>query len=210
MSRINKYKTKKYLHFDNRIGYKSVESYVTNPDKISKHSFFPLIHYTKDYETYNEDYIDERDDKRPINEKTRDIMYASHLDNFIYKHYGEMLNRHYNKWAENHSIDECSIAYRDNKLKKSNIDFAAEVINKISTLNNCFIMVGDFEKFFDRLDHVFLKARLMDVLNVKRLSKDWYKVFKSITKYSYIEKNLLNLKLGTDREIKTRGQLKYF
>ncbi|MEK4384846.1 reverse transcriptase domain-containing protein [Solibacillus sp. FSL W7-1464] len=210
MTKKDKFKAKKYLHFDNRIEFKNVESYVTNQNKISKHSFFPLIHYTIEYEMYNEDYIDARDDKRPIKEKTRDIMYASHLDNFIYKYYGEELNKQYNEWSARHLIDDCSIAYRDNKLRKSNIDFAAEVINMIRMFKDCFIMVGDFEKFFDRLDHAFLKERIMDVLDVKLLSEDWYKVFKSITQYSYIEKDFLNLKLGTDREIKAKRQFKYF
>lgn len=207
----NRYETKKYLHFDDRIGFDtSIQSYVTNPNRIMEHGFFPFIHYTISYEQYDEKA--NRSDNRPIKEKFRDIMYASHLDNFIYKYYGEELNENYNDWVKANNVDHCSVAYRYKKGEKgkSNIDFAAEVISYIYDLSECFIMVGDFEKFFDTLDHFILKKRIAEVLGANLLREDWYKVFKSVTRYSYYSKKLLNKELGTDKEIKKKGRLKYF
>lgn len=71
-------------------------------------------------------------------------------------------------------------------------------------------MVGDFEKFFDLLSHSILKERVKSVLGKEYLEKDWYNVLKSVTKFSYYEKDTLNKELGTDKEIKARKQLKYF
>lgn len=207
-----KYKTKKYLHFDNRIGIKNAQSYVTDPEKISVHSFLPLIHFTKLQEKYYLNYngLSEREDGRPIKEKEREIMYTGHMDNYIYQYYAELLNCKYNEWVRVNKIDECSVAYRNNKKGQSNINFAAEVIDEICQLKNCFILVGDFEKFFDTLDHKVLKNKLMNVLGINYLKKDWYNIFKSTTSYAYYEKGTLNKKLGSDKQIKARKELAYF
>lgn len=209
MNSKHRYETKKYLHFDKRISfYNKVKDYVTNPKEIKRHSFFPLIHYVKKSEKYNKT----AKTKRPVKTKKRHIMYASHLDNFIYKYYGDELNKRYNEWAEKKQIDHCSIAYRykEGEKGKSNINFAADVMNFIWKSKECFIMVGDFEHFFETLNHSLLKRRICEILEVRGLSDDWYQVFKSITKYSYYNKKLLNQQLGTDKEIRQMGQLEYF
>lgn len=59
-------------------------------------------------------------------------------------------------------------------------------------------MVGDFTTFFDKIDHYLLKKQLSNVLNVNRLSDDWYNVYRSITKYGYYIKKDLIEQLKTD------------
>ena len=86
------YPTKKYPHFDSIISYNKVQSYVENPDRILSHSFFPFIHYQIKFTKYN-------GKKRQRKEKIRDISYASHIDGYIYKYYGEKLNESYNIYA---------------------------------------------------------------------------------------------------------------
>ncbi|MBS5854332.1 MAG: hypothetical protein KIC56_03800 [Clostridium sp.] len=54
---------------------------------------------------------------------------------------------------------------------------------------NAFIIVSDFTNFFDSLNHQYLKERLKEILKVDTLPNDYYKVFRSITKYYYIEYN---------------------
>ncbi|OJG67914.1 hypothetical protein RV09_GL002025 [Enterococcus moraviensis] len=188
----------------------NAENYVTNPKKIAGHSFLPFIHYVDSFDKYTGKNDLERNN-RPIKEKTRKIMYAGHWDNFIYKYYAdELLNPKYNEFCLNRSIDDCVTAYRNNKKGKSNIDFAAEVINSIVKYEEAFILVGDFTHFFDSLQHSLLKQRLATVLDVKILSKDWFNVFNSVTKYGYYEKNLLVDLFGTDKQIKKSGRKSYF
>ncbi len=205
----NKYKTKRYTHFDYRVNIDRVKSYVMNPDRIAKHSFLPFIHYISSFEKYlghtNPDL-----NNRPIETKNRDIMYAGHLDNFIYKYYAEKLNYKYNCITEKVKIDECSTAYRDNKDGQSNIDFAADVINTIVNYKDAYIMVGDFTKFFDEIDHKALKNRLLEVLKVNRLSNDWYNIYKSITKFGYYEKTLLIEKLQKKKKCEKINKKAYF
>lgn len=83
-------------------------------------------------------------------------------------------------------INQTSIAYRTN-LHKSNIHFAKEAFDFIKEQRRCFIIVGDFKDFFDSLDHSYLKSQLCSVLGTERLPEDYYKVFRSITKYSYVD-----------------------
>ena len=191
MLNYEKYKAKGYPHFDHKIHIKNVESYVVDPLRIAKHSFLPFIYY----ESKSEKYVGKPNSEmknRPIKPKNRDIMYAGHLDNFIYKYYADRLNEAYNEYTDDNNLDDCSTAYRDNKKEQSNIEFAAEVINKIVDYEDAFIMVGDFTSFFDKIDHCLLKEQLSKVCKVNRLSKDWYNVYRSITKYGYyIKKKLI-------------------
>ena len=95
MDREKNYPTKRYPHFDKALPYKFVESYVTNPVKISKHSFFPLLYYKKDLSKYKwlpSEY------RKGLKRKYREIMYAGHIDGYIYKYYGENLNYRYDQY----------------------------------------------------------------------------------------------------------------
>jgi len=148
----------------------------------------------------------------PIKTSTRTIMYASHIDNFIYKHYAEKLNIQYNQWVEANQIDENVIAYRfkEGEKGKSNIDYAADVINAIRKFETCYIFIGDFKGYFDSLNHHKLKANLCEVLGVDRLSHDWFKVFQSVTKYSYYNKRVLNKFCGSYKKLRRLKQYTYF
>lgn len=209
MLESEKYRTKRYLHFDHKVRIENVEVYITDPKKIAIHSFLPFIHYISSFDK-NIGKKNPEMGNRPIKSKDRDIMYSGHLDNFIYKYYAdEILNKKYNKFILN-NIDECVTAYRSNKKGKSNIDFAAEVINEIVDFKEAYILVGDFTGFFDQIDHKLLKGNLMKVLGVQKLSNDWFNIYKSITRYGYYEKTLLTEKFGTDKQIKSFGKNSYF
>ena len=48
-------------------------------------------------------------------------------------------------------------------------------------------MIGDFTKFFDNLDHMYLKSRWCNLLQSAKLPEDHYAIFKNITRFSYVE-----------------------
>lgn len=203
-----KYKTKRYLHFDHRIKISNAESYVTDPNKVSVHSFLPLIHYSISFKKFNTANYKSKIDF--LDSKERDIKYSGHLDNHIYKYYSEIIQTDfYNKWCIDNRLDDCILAYRNNKSGKSNIDFAAEVIS-IITKEDSYILVGDFTKYFDQINHLKLKTYIKQVLGIDRLSSDWFNVFNSVTKYGYFEKELLDEIIGTESELKDKGKKSYF
>jgi hypothetical protein len=118
--------------------------------------------------------------------KLREICYSSHIDRYIYEYYNYLLNESYNSYAKSNGINRCAVAYRNN-LHRNNIAIAKEVFNFIKSGDRCFILISDFSSYFDKINHKNLKKNLEIVLNVNRLSDDWYKVFKSVTKYSCID-----------------------
>src|SRR5699024_7852923 len=141
----------------------AVEKYVLDFNNIAIHGFLPLIHYVDISEMYT-GMPNPEINNRPIKEKPRDIMFAGHLDSYIYTYYSLKLNDLYNNWTENNDIDTCSIAYRTNKKGLSSINFAAEVVNRIVNYEEAFILVGNFTNFFDQIDHKLLKINLCRVL----------------------------------------------
>jgi len=196
-----KYYTKKYLHFDNIVSFQNIKDKVTNPCWVSRHGFYPFIHFQMKFSKYNK-----KENKKKS--KEREIYYASHVDSYIYKYYGDILNYKYNDVVDKLGFSEVSIAYRNNFPGKSNIHFAKEVISFLTSQNEAFIYVADFTKFFDKIDHKYLKEKIKSVLGVKTLPDDFYTVFKNITKFSWIEKKdideYLKEKYGVNKPNLTR------
>lgn len=179
------YKYKSYVHFDPKIDWHSVKSKIEDPSYIESHAFYPFIRYTKLSYKYPKNFILGTEEQRDC-PKLRDIMYSSHFDRYIYEYYAHQLNQLYNAHMKEKGIGKCAIAYRTNLKGKSNIHFAKEVFDYIKSFSDCFIVVGDFTKYFDKINHYYLKEKITDLLGVNILPNDHYKVFRSITKYSFV------------------------
>lgn len=164
-----------YAHFDKRLSLLEVAKFISNPDNITKHSFYPFIYYEKTIYKYNK--------VEGVRTKIRPICYASHMDRCIYQYYSKMLNDIYNEQVVKKEIDKCAIAYRTNK-PLSNIHFSKEVFDFVKSISKATIIVGDFKGFFDNLEHKYLKEQLCKLLSTDKLSEDMYAVFKSMTKFS--------------------------
>ncbi len=187
-----------YAHFDQRVSLAQCWSYITNPESVAKHGFYPFIHYD----------LKSRKIKsgKKADPKVRSIYYAAHLDGWIYKYYAYLFNELYNKRVNKDGIASVAVAYRTD-LKKSNIQFAHEAFKFIRSFTPCHVMIGDFTDFFDTLNHKYLKQQLCDLMDVHQLPADFYAVFKNVTKFSYLElANLLTLN-GLDDTLKNRRVL---
>lgn len=190
---------KGYAHFDYRTDVKSSADYITSPDKVAIHGFYPFIHYELKIVKYNK-----VKGKKPP--KIRDICYAAHLDRCVYQLYNAILNEKYISRIREDGISDVPVAYRTD-LHKNNIDFAKRAFDFIRDKQSCFIMIGDFTGFFDNLDHKYLKQQWCSLLGEKHLPEDHYNVFKNITKYSKWElADLLKLN-GLDDTHKSRKKL---
>ena len=143
-----------------------------------------LIHFTDSRRRYKKEA------------KKREIYYSCHADRRIYQYYSYMLNQAYSTRAGKDGINECVIAYRDNLAHRNNVHFARQAFDFIQTTDKAYIIIGDFHKFFDSLDHRYLKTRMKDLLGVPSLTKDWYAIFKNLTQYSYVELEWLFEKNG--------------
>ncbi|SEJ60700.1 Reverse transcriptase (RNA-dependent DNA polymerase) [Propionispira arboris] len=186
---------KHYAHFDGRISMKTAWDYVTNPQKIIQHHFYPFICYDKDYTKYNKN--------KGVKSKKRKLCYSAHIDRCIYQYYACLLNEIYNQRTSDDGIVEVAVAYRNN-LKKNNIHFAKQAIDFIRNQKSCYIFVGDFTNFFDSLNHKYLKKQICSLLTCEELPDDYYAVFKNITQYS--EWNLSDLLLLNKMENTIKGR----
>lgn len=190
---------KLYAHFDSKnITIKKVIKEIQDDKNIVTHSFMPFIHTEIVFKKYS------HGERKP---KKRQIYYSSHYDRCIYQYYSYLLNEKYNAYVNQHGINDVSIAYRNNLDKKNNVDFSKIAFDFIKEQGKCLIFIGDFKDFFDTLDHNYLKKNINALLQTSVLPEDYYKVFKSLTKFSYVDfKDILSF-YSLDDSVKNRRML---
>lgn len=204
------FKPRYYKHIDKVVNIRDVIDKVKEKEYIKKHSFFPFISYTLKFKKFCSE-VDENTHQH-WKFKERPIKYASHIDRCIYQWYSYNLNNKYNNYCYKSNLHDSVIAYRTNLKGKTNIEFAKEAFDFIKKHDECYILVSDFSKFFDYIEHDLLKRNLCEILNVNKLDDDFYKVFRSMTKYAYIEKEiiekyLISNKIETKESIKNNNSL---
>lgn len=208
------FKIKRYPHIGLPLNpndrFKWIEDYVTNPEKIAKHSFLPFIHKTSKVKKFRKDYKKEdgtvnekhkKDNKilRKVDQKKRELFYASHLDSLIFSYYAKKLSDGYEVKIRNKTFNlhEVVNAYRsvavnpekESSSNKCNIDFANDVFKYILDYkeNEFTVIAFDITSFFDNLNHKLLRGIWGEVLNTKILTPDHFNVFKNITRFSYVD-----------------------
>jgi hypothetical protein len=180
-----------------------VENYILKSDKISKHSFSPLIYKEikqRRYKLTEHNDTQKRSHKKIVkgktesNTKIRKILYSTHIDSHIYSYYAKkIISPAYEDYLiENKNLSDSITAYRqikadDNLKYKNNINFASDVFQEIKKRQNCTALVFDVENFFPSLNHSILKNSWAKIINKKSLPKDHYNLFKSITNFSYVK-----------------------
>lgn len=173
-----------YLHFDRPISIKAAKKIVTSPINVSRHAFYPLITYSVVSKKIKRD---KETNSIVTKEKTRPIAYASHVDSHIYSYYAKILDEAYEKKVKEFGLGESILAFR--KLGKNNINFSYDAFMKIKGIGECGVVALDLSKFFETINHKTLKAQWSNLLEVKLLPSDHYNVFKSVTKYSSVDKD---------------------
>lgn len=206
------FKIKKYPHIDLPLKVSDrhiwIEKYVKSKETIAEHSFSPFIHKTSKVRKFRKKYS--KDDgkliiksingeikNRTSDIKKRELYYANHLDSLIFSYYSKILADKYEEKLKKNNLSEVVNAYRSVPIlfsdldgpNKSNINFANDVFNFIRTYDESeFLVIAfDIKSFFDNLNHKILLQSWMDVMEVSKLSKDHFNVFKNITRFSYVD-----------------------
>mgnify|MGYP001063866000 CR=1 FL=1 len=190
---------KGYLHFDYPISdtpeaFRKVERYITSPQNVAQHSFYPFI----DYKISSRKVIRNEDGKLVPKSKERPIAFASHLDSQIYSYYSKLLAEHYELEIKKRGINESVLAFRS-VHGMSNIGFAKQAFDRIREFGECGVVAVDISGFFDNLDHEILKRIWCELLSVERLPKDHFNVYKSITKFSLVSKDEVYEQFGISK-----------
>lgn len=184
------FKQRRYLHFDTPVGMARSLAYVSDPQRVAQHAFYPFI-------TLNSKTIKvSKNDQGMLVKKKKDrpLAYAAHLDSHIYAFYTQLLSDLYEDFLKAKSLSNTILAFR--KLGKSNIEFAGDAFNIIRKMGDCDVLTMDITGFFDHLDHALLKQRWMQLLNVKKLPQDHFNIFKSLTQFAQVERTALYEELG--------------
>lgn len=208
-----KERQKFYLHFDYPRSSEQIFIYVTNPQNIEKHSFYPFIHFELKSQKVKKIYKLVGGKKKAVvkklEPKIRPIKYSAHIDGHIYAYYAYLLSDNYEKLLYEKKINNSVLAFRQFPDSPSNIHFAKNVFDEIKRRQNCSVLCLDIKSFFDELDHNLLKLAWQTILGLDKLPNDHYKVFKSITKFAYVHKNeaYQTLGLSTNRYYKDLKRL---
>jgi hypothetical protein len=196
------FKLKKYSHIGLPLTGNDknwVTKYVSNPDLVAKHAFYPFIHramnkrkFRKTYDLSTDEVLN--DGKREKDIKKREIFYANHLDSNIFSYYSHQLNKLYEEELNKRKLEKVVTAYRyiqhpKKKRGMNNVDFAEEVFAFIrsSRKERLMAITFDIKSFFDNLNHKLIKDSWKRLLNYEELPDDHYNVFRNITKFSYVE-----------------------
>lgn len=157
---------------------------------IANHSFLPFVKILTKTPRFR---YQETEKQFALDTKIRPIAFASHFDTYIYGFYAFALNEKYQEYITSNKFDECILAYRTDLDGKCNIQFAKEVFDvvkqRITNDKSCSAIAIDITGYFDNIDHSILKEKWQKILGLPVLPIDQYKVFRSLTKYSYISKN---------------------
>ena len=181
-SEVSWYRNRSFLHFDSPISLENAQAIVT-PESVRSHAFLPFIYFEKKISRkQREEAKVNPQDKR----KVRLIMYASHWDSHIYSFYAYKIQKLYEERVE-YYCSESIIAYR--RLGKTNIHFAKDVFEYIKERRVGVAIAKDVKKFFGNLRHDILKWQWQSLLNLPSLPDDHYRVFKSLTRFSFIRKD---------------------
>ena len=170
------YRRRSYAHFDLPISKSQAETLVTNPDRVSRHAFWPVI-----LNPQKATSLKSENGRRVWQTKIRPIVYAAHSDAHIYAYYAkslaDLLEGRYAKHGGEHVL-----AYRRFDPKRCNIHFACEAFTEIAEKEACDVIAIDVEGFFDALNHTHLKAAWAGLLGTSQLPSDHYAVFKACTR----------------------------
>lgn len=176
---------------------KGVVGYIMNPQKIASHQFRPLIR--RAVVTYPHRWDSNKRVKRRI-KKERPLTYASHLDANIYAYYADQLQSKYEAFVKDENLGDVVVAYRkipcaDGRGNKCNINIADDVFcyikNELAGGKEVAIITFDIKGFFDNLDHGVVKRTWKQTMDMDEMPLDVYKVFKSVTKYSFVHEEAL-------------------
>ena len=182
------FKPRTYTHLDYPKTFEQANALVKDVTRLISHSVLPFLAYIDEkrrYQTDNSDRtIAKRLRPRMWSVKSRDIMYASHADSAIFAFYAMQLQSCYEKQLNDQLIDKNVTGYRSGK--GSNIDFAAEAFSELTARGSATAICCDISDFFPSIQHDNLKRQLQNVLDTDPLPDVWYKIFRRMTKYSYI------------------------
>lgn len=185
------YVCKHFPHFDLPLDFEAARQRVEDKKWVASRSFWPFLGFEdrkRRFRTQN--------GQRIVDTKSRPIKYCAHQDGYIYAYYAHQLQIAYESYLSGKTFAASVIGYR--RGIGSNIGMACAAFQEIRKRRKAAAICLDISSFFDNIDHKILKNNLMVVLGVSRLSDDWLAVFRSMTRYTWVDAEELQERLQID------------
>lgn len=186
------YVRKSFPHLDLPLAFTQAREMVTHPERVARHSFLPFLGYTDTKRRFKPKLP-----QKYVN-KNRDIKYCSHKDGYVHSYYALQLSEKYEEFLRQSDFGKAVIGYRAGL--GTNVHMAKNAFNEIKRRGNCTVLAIDISDFFPSIDHQTLLKNLKTLIGCARLPDDWFAVFKSMTKFSWVELDELISVLGLDRK----------
>ena len=194
-----KYLQKGYLHFDNRFWFperiEELKALIAN-GLVSTDGYWAFSPFIKILVKSPRFRWQEEIKQYELETKIRPICFAAHKDSLILSYYAFALARKYEDYIERScrannilGLSDSILAYRPSR-GKNNIQFAKEVFDAVKKHGTCSAIALDIKGYFDHLDHGILKKNWIKILG-EGLPKDQYRIYKVLTKYSYVSSKSL-------------------
>lgn len=193
------YRPRTALHFDSPLSVERAMEVVSSPERVAHHPFYPFIRQIR---TYVKVQRDRASGILTTREKSRLLHTAAHQDSALYDYYGSLLHPRYEAMLQEAGLESVVRAFRP--TSPSNIETAAHAFEQMARMGPCEAVGLDVRGFFDHLDHRLLKQAWCRGLGVERLPEDHYALFRSLTRYSYVEQEALYAQLGLSRHAPRR------
>jgi len=157
---------------------------------LSEFSFDPLLSFDMNQIKYSKDILHPRCNCfRRSRSKLRPIKTSSHRDRILFACWNEYLSSKHKQWLINNNIINSVSAYVPN-TGKFNANYAKTAFDYLQSKNEYSAVALDVKSFFNKISHSILRQNLIKLINEDaRLSKVNYRLFKSVTNYTYIELN---------------------
>lgn len=176
---------RRYLHFDERSPRAVLEREVSDPERVARWQFLPLLRVVQTTRRVSRKGAAKRPKRK---DKVRPICYASHHDAALYATYALDLTERYERILIAEGLTDCVIAFRP-ACGKCNIHYAHEAFEWIRGHKPCVALAYDVKSFFDTLDHSILKAKWREILG-GRFPSDSFAIYRAISRFSLIDRDI--------------------
>lgn len=183
---------KPYPHFDAPLPEAEIARIANDPLTVERNPFFPLLVFKSQWKPFR---------KKGLDKKERLLRYASRRDAAIYAKYRTDLSSLYEIELTERDLSPHVVGYRKiasstRRGGKCNIDFAADAFSFIRGCTSSTVVVADISSFFESLDHSKLKKQWSKLLKSPQLPPDHFALFRHITRYTMVDRDLLYQEIG--------------
>jgi RNA-directed DNA polymerase len=172
-------KQRHYLHFDVRLDADRIGTRACDPAFVAAHAFWPLIAF--EVEKHRR-----ASEPRQAVKKVRVIMYAAHADAAIFSRYAHLLAAPYEEHLAAQGFSEVVCAYRAGA--GSAASSASEVFARIAAWPKATVVKLDVAGFFDSIRQDDIYSAWKRLLGVPKLPDDHYRVFRGLTRFSWVKR----------------------